>query len=351
MMLCAMPLSASAAMHVTTGMGGTERAALHDAMRAAVEEEVGVYLDSRTRIQNYRVLQDKVYAQSEGYIASYEILKNETIGGVHRITIRADVSGDRIALDTQDLQQRKAVIGANMEDPRIAVVAVDRAGRSYPVLASVLVRALQEEGFSRLIDLNTAGEGARRAALALASGSPYEADLGQLAALRGNAPCDYLVRVQVQRDTQSLDAVMPGLHKTYITCAANLVNVNTGEITWTGTAQGESSHWYAGAESEAVHQAAENLAPQLSQAAFHKAADPQQHLRLLIPQSRIGSLDALRGKLGDLPGVQHVFPRSLTRGVYTVDIDFDGTAADCAGVLGQAGYSVRHFSAESVIVG
>lgn len=64
-----MPASAQAALVTAAGQGADERSALHDAMRAAVEQEVGVYLDSRTKVQNYRTLQDTIYAQSEGYIS------------------------------------------------------------------------------------------------------------------------------------------------------------------------------------------------------------------------------------------------------------------------------------------
>ena len=52
---CMLPLTVvSAAEHVATGQGASERAALQAAMRSAVEAEVGVYLDSSTRIANYQ---------------------------------------------------------------------------------------------------------------------------------------------------------------------------------------------------------------------------------------------------------------------------------------------------------
>ena len=117
LLLAATPVSAT--VRTATGMGADERSALHAAMRAAVEQEVGVHLDSRTKVQNYRVLSDTIYTQSEGFISSYEIVANETIGGVHRVTIRADVDSDSISARTANLQQRKAIIGANLEDARI----------------------------------------------------------------------------------------------------------------------------------------------------------------------------------------------------------------------------------------
>ena len=343
-----MPASAQAALVTAAGQGADERSALHDAMRAAVEQEVGVYLDSRTKVQNYRTLQDTIYAQSEGYISSYDVLSHEIIGGVHRITIRADVDESRISARTATLQQRKAIIGANLEDPRIAVVATDSDGTAYPALENALASALQAQGFSRIIDLDAADDGTRRAFLALASDAAGRKS--QLTALLADSPCDYLAVVKVAKDTESLDAVLPGLHKTYVTCTARLVSTATGEITWAGTAQGASSHWYAGAEQEALANAAKTLAPRLARGAFRKAADVQQHIRLMIPQARLGSASEARSQLEALPGVQHAFLRSQTSGIYTIDVDYDGTAADFASMLEQAGYTIAHFEAESVTV-
>ena len=317
------PASAQAALVTATGQGADERSALHDAMRAAVEQEVGVYLDSRTKVQNYRTLQDTIYAQSEGYISSYDVLSHETIGGVHRITIRADVDESRISARTATLQQRKAIIGANLEDPRIAVVATDSDGAAYPALENALASALQAQGFSRIIDLDAADDGTRRAFLALASDAAGRKS--QLTALLADSPCDYLAVVKVAKDTES-------------------------EITWAGTAQGASSHWYAGAEQEALANAAKTLAPRLARGAFRKAADVQQHIRLMIPQARLGSASEARSQLEALPGVQHAFLRSQTSGIYTIDVDYDGTAADFASMLEQAGYTIAHFEAESVTV-
>ena len=337
-----------AAVQTATGMGADERSALHAAMRAAVEQEVGVYVDSRTKIQNYRVLSDTIYTQSEGFIASYEVVAHETIGGVHRVTIRADVDSDTIAARTANLQQRKAIIGANLEDARIAVVATDADGNAYPALENELIAALQDEGFSRVIDLDAADAGVRRALLALSDDAAGRK--AQLASLLYGSPCDYLALVRVARDTESLDAVLPGLHKTYVTCAARLVATSTGEITWAGSAAGASSHWYAGAEQEAIKKAAQSLAPRLAKGAFQKAANVQQHVRLSIPAAHFTDVADARVTLEALPGVQHAFVRGLVQGGYTIDLDYDGTAADLAGVLEQAGYTVLHFEAERVTV-
>ena len=69
--------TASAAMVTTTGQGGSERDALHDAMRNAIEQQVGVLVDSKTYVQNYKVIHDQIFTHSEGYIKSYSIVNKQ----------------------------------------------------------------------------------------------------------------------------------------------------------------------------------------------------------------------------------------------------------------------------------
>lgn len=334
---------AESAMVTARGQGADERSALHAAMRAAVEQEVGVYVDSRTRVENYRLLSDSVYTKSEGFIDRYEVLTHDVLGGVHTVTIRADVATERLRAGALSRLEKQALIGANLEDPRIGVLAVDAAGTRYPALENALAAALAREGFSRVIDLGQT-DAARQAALAADNAE----DAATRTAARADTGCDYLAVVHVSRSAESLDAVLPGLHKVYLTAAARLINTSTGEITWAGTADGASSHWYAGAESEAVQKAAQSLAPRLARAALQKAATPEQHVRLTAPVALFGDSAEARERLAALPGVSHVYLRGLTAGRLTVDLDFDGTAADLAATLSRAGYEVKGFSSEAV---
>ena len=346
-LLCALLLLAvpvSAAQVTATGSGADEREALHQAMRAAVEQEVGVYLDSRTRVENFRVLNDSIYTQAAGYIGGYDIVKEEQIGGVYRVTIRANVLSEKLTSGPLSRLQKKALIGANLEDPRIGVLAVDDSDHESPALENALITALQNEGFSRLIDLTAADIGIRSALLAATTAG----DSAAITALRSTANCDLLAIVRIERAQDSLDFVMPGLHKAYLTAAARLVNTSTGEITWAGTAYGESSHWYAGAEAEATQQVAANLAPRLAAAALGKAQTVEQHVRLLAPLALFGDVANAREELGALPGISHVFVRTLAADRLSIDLDYDGTAADCAAMLSRKGYHVTGLASEQV---
>ncbi|MBR4694840.1 MAG: hypothetical protein IKO94_02025, partial [Selenomonadaceae bacterium] len=45
-----------AAMVTVSGQGESESTALHAAMRQAIEQKVGVYIDSRTYVENFQLI-------------------------------------------------------------------------------------------------------------------------------------------------------------------------------------------------------------------------------------------------------------------------------------------------------
>lgn len=335
-LLLLLPGAALAAPVTVTGQGASVREAVHQALRSAIEQSVGVALDSRTRVEQYRVLEDRIYAHSEGFIESYRIVSEQKIGGVTRVTVSAEVSSSRLSAAVMPLVEKQALVGMNLGDPRVGVLAVDAAGRRFPVLEDALVREMGRQGFSRLIDVGALSlSSAEQQALSASPSSP--AGLSRLRALSG---LDLLAVCQVQEDRESLDAVMPGLHQVFVTASARLVRVQTGEILYAGNVSAQSEHWSAGAEQEAVRKAARAVAPRLARAALSRAAAVSQHLEVELPLALFGSLQAAQARFSAVPGVQQVFLRSLSGGRLVLDVDFDGTASDLAQALEREGFRV-----------
>ena len=137
---------AEGAVVTATGHGSSERTALTDAMRKAIESEVGVYIDSSTYVENYKTINDRIYTQADGYVRSYEIISRDQSAGMYTLTIRADVASDALRSDLMTYVQKKAVIGANMMDPRVGVVAVGEDGAQNVSLENFFISGLQENG-------------------------------------------------------------------------------------------------------------------------------------------------------------------------------------------------------------
>ena len=110
-------LNIAEAKEVTVdGVGMDRESALKDARRNAVEEVIGVFVDSRTLTQNSIVELDTIYVKSSGFIGKVEILSEGMDNGLYKI--RATINVDQNP-NPELLKQVQAVVALN--DPRIAV--------------------------------------------------------------------------------------------------------------------------------------------------------------------------------------------------------------------------------------
>ena len=87
--------------------------AIQDALRLAVEQAAGTMVSSETLVQNYEVLRDQVYSQSQGYIRHYEVTNETTEGNLYRVTIQAAVAMGNLKNDLAALGPR-ALLAATL---------------------------------------------------------------------------------------------------------------------------------------------------------------------------------------------------------------------------------------------
>ncbi|MEO0021987.1 MAG: flagellar assembly protein T N-terminal domain-containing protein [candidate division WOR-3 bacterium] len=92
--------------------------ALRDALRKAVEQAVGSFINAETRVQNFQLLSDRIYANSSGYVASYRVVSESREQGLYRVVIRARVKTDRIENDLQAI----GILLNEQGRPRVLVV-------------------------------------------------------------------------------------------------------------------------------------------------------------------------------------------------------------------------------------
>ena len=97
-------------------------AALNRALRNAVEQSVGVLIDSETMVSNFQVLDDKIYSGAKGYVKSYEIISdNEGSADVYKIKIKAKVALGALSKDIEGM----GLIREKLANPRIVVLIND----------------------------------------------------------------------------------------------------------------------------------------------------------------------------------------------------------------------------------
>ena len=125
--------------------------ALKDAYAKAIEQGCGVKLIRETQVQNYQLVQDKIFTESVGYVTSYEVAEEKPDSEFgYEVTVSAVVSREPIS----DLDKLQLVVEYLLTQPRVAVLVQGdvggeeiSSGRAAVIAGQVAVR-LQKAGFS-----------------------------------------------------------------------------------------------------------------------------------------------------------------------------------------------------------
>jgi len=81
---------------VVTGYGKNTKQALKNAFSAAVEQYVGVIVDSTTIAKNGKLISDEILTASNGYIESYKKLGVKKVDGLIEVKIKAVVKSQKV---------------------------------------------------------------------------------------------------------------------------------------------------------------------------------------------------------------------------------------------------------------
>ena len=132
--------------------------AIQDALRLVVEQTAGTMVSSETLVQNYQVLRDQIYSQSQGYIQRYEVTDESIQGNLYKVTIQAAVAAGNLKNDIQAL----GLLMARKNMPRVMImVAEQNVGMHYysywwgikagtadlSITENVLMEKLAQKGF------------------------------------------------------------------------------------------------------------------------------------------------------------------------------------------------------------
>ncbi len=191
-------------------------AAIQNAFRRAVEQVVGVAVESRTVIKDSELLNDRIFSKSRGLIKTYRIISENTEKDAYRVTVLAAVSRYRLE---QELDNAGVLI-RKIGRPRTAIVVVEQntEGVSAPggVIESYLVGSFARKGYN-LVDRQAmvaiekiaaaSGDHTDAVVRAAAAGGAEVVILGQAKATQGNPVPGMSMRpVQVAASCRVLDA-------------------------------------------------------------------------------------------------------------------------------------------------
>lgn len=296
------------------GRGNTERSAIHNAMRAAIEQKFGASIHSKTFVKNSALISDENSVDSAGFISSWKIISSRVENGIFVVELSAELDDEKISARLSKLD-KKALVDFNADNPRVAVVAVDSSGQRYAEIENEIISALKRQGFTRTIDL---AQVSRAVQLRILS----ETDEKLCKTLANDFHVDCLVVAEVKILTEN-----------DVSVSSRMIELNTGEIIFAGTTTGGGGFISVG---DALKLAGRRAGNEISLAALKSAAQVERHLTLLITKKTFeqlgGTLTAVRERIKNISGVNDVFARKLNMSL-ELDVDFDGTAADFAQML------------------
>lgn len=312
-LLIAFGTCAAESVHAV-GRGNTERNAIHDAMRAAVEKKFGATVHAKTRVRNHTLIADDNAVDSAGLVTGWQVVSSRVVNGIYVVELQVELD-DKISARLSEVD-KKALVDFNADNPRVAVVAFDSSGRRYAEVENEIIAALKRQGFTRTVDLAQVNRAVRQRIYSAAGDSA----LCKTLANDFHADCLAFAEVKILSEGE-------------VSISSRLIELNTGEIIFAGTTTGGGGFL---SDSDALKVAGLRAGNEISSAALKSAAQVERHITLLITKNTFeqlgGTLTAVQERIKNFSGVNDAFARKLNASL-ELDVDFDGTAADFAQVL------------------
>jgi hypothetical protein len=96
--------------------------ALEDAQKRAVEQAIGILINSQTQVENYQLISDNILSQTKGYIKRYDVSGEVTEGTLLRVRINAEVSLGKLGDDLSAI----GILLGQMHKPRTMVMIAEQ---------------------------------------------------------------------------------------------------------------------------------------------------------------------------------------------------------------------------------
>ena len=311
--------------------------ALQQALRAAVEQGVGTLLDSKTMVENFQVISDKIYSQASGYVNDYKVLSEGVTpdGQMYNVTIQATVSTASIKNDLRAIGILRQQVG----NPRFMTVYIPQTGSSA-YRNSRAVRAAEQaingvfarKGFvvlDRMFINNVYNE--------IEQAGRIDIDMDDLSALALKYRADLLlvfdVHVGVKRGGQSryfggvnvevdLRAVAPA--------TADLIAQKHGDL-YVRTKKIAGDYYENMMPAKAADRVAKAVANALigdTLAYFERQVHGGTRFDIWFRNFSEDEIYTIYDVIENLPGVKNVYVRQQTPGNFQIDVNFQGKKFD-----------------------
>ncbi len=303
--------------------GKAKETATNRALRTAVEQGVGTFVDSNTMVQNYQLLQDRILAEVKGYVKSYEVIAdNGGQDGVYRVTVRATVALAVIENDLKALNLVKEM----RNNPRLMVIAketVDGFERDGGVIRSQIEKEFLKRSF-QLVDPNQM-KMVKERDVALSFENPKEA-----VALAKRFGAEIMVLAEGKADFGDKAAAYGVPVYTYSAdVSARAIKTDTAQVvaSESGSATGRD-----GSKAKAAQTALEDAGKEVSASLLKSVAEGMRSeafndttVEVVVHNISSKGSQTLQKALLDMQGVSNVYERSYIEGNLVLEVKIAGS--------------------------
>jgi hypothetical protein len=319
-----------------------KKAAEQAALRKAVEQGCGVFLNSKTKTRDYKVVYDKIIADAVGYVKESKVDKVEVGADQTTVTVTAVVSTKKFEKDWSDIVHTVR----QKDNPRIIMVIDEGilfATSTTPTGSADVVQGKLEDFFLskkiKLMDREMGKKVSQRdkelavvkddAQELAALGARFEADV----LIVGKATAKYSKTIQVKIGEQTVEQV-----QFVVTLRVKAIETDSARLLVSKTYGPETvtTMQMGGGADKGLAKVAEAAAPDLLDAiveAWRQDVNVTRNIQLNISGMDYGAYKKFDEEVSKLEGVQALRMREITESVANIDVEYEFDQKRLADVL------------------
>lgn len=299
--------------------------AKQDALRKAVEQACGTFINAQTRTKDYAAVYDKVMSQAAGYVVSFDIVEKRFENNVTICKVAAKVSTKSFSLDWARFAHTLEAEG----NPRCVVVVVednDVEDTNPPKVDAVAQSVLENFFMSKGVQLmdHSASKNVKDRDIELAA---LNNDINKLAAMAASLKADVVIAGRAEaRRAGSSELAGRTIYKWSATLSVRAYHTDSAQLLMSNSysATAASVNQNAGGD-EALKKCAEDNAGAVLRdigESWRKRQNVRRSLQITLEKCSRDDYKAFEEAARHIDGIQSVRLRELVNNVCQVEIDW-----------------------------
>ena len=330
---------------VSDRRGEAKQAALHALRRDALDKAIGSFVSSVTKIENYKTVSDKVFAQANGLVKKVEVVRE----WVDENNMMHVVASCGVAKKAVDGGLGPAVIDA-LGNPRILIL-IDN-----PTVQGIVRQVFERAGYMIINRERAAQLQEIEADYARATNDPARwrevaKDMHAEVLIMGSGGSRQLMvqsiygqKIYKVASSVRLEAVL----------ADTSESIGFFDASWQPSSYSQASFSFSEGSGKGLTYCANKVATEMvnkiayALTAGRAGSIPGRTVNIHIVNMNFGAFRELKDKLLSIPGINSVEQRKFSNGELNADVVLDKNTEELAGILYDLGYEVTGMTGSTI---